>query len=188
MAAELTAPTPHRRRRLSAEVRHILAGALVLAALALLFVLSAGGERGAIGSYTVTARFPSAEGIRLDSAVRLAGVQIGRVTAMDYDSPTQSAVVTLEIDRGVDLPADSIAIVTSAGMLGGRFIRLDPGGDLELLADGDEIEYTQGSIMFEELLAKIIISVEQKRLAQREAEREGTGAPGAPQEPEGAAQ
>jgi len=183
VAAELTAAAPRRRRRLSAEVRHVLVGALVLAALALLFVLSAGRESGAIGSYEVTARFPSAEGVRVDSAVRLAGVQIGRVTAMDYQSQTQSAIVTMEIDPGVELPTDSIAIVTSTGMLGGRFIRLDPGGELDLLADGDEIEYTQGSIMFEELLAKIIISVEQKRLAQREAERDASGASGAPQEP-----
>lgn len=188
MAAELTAANPRRRRRLSAEVRHILVGALVVATLALLFVLSAGGERGAIGSYTVTARFPSAEGIRTDSAVRLAGVQVGRVTALDYESGTQRAVVAMEIYPGVALPYDSIAIVTSEGMLGGRFIRLDPGGDVELLADGDEIEYTQGSVMFEDLLAKIILSVEQKRRERRAAEGEEGDGSRAPQEPEGAGQ
>lgn len=175
MAAELTSGAS--RRRLPEETRHTLVGAVVMGVLAVLFVLSAGRDSSAVGSYTVTARFPSAEGIYVDSAVRLAGVQVGRVTGMAYESATQRAALTLEIDPGVDVPLDSIAIVTSEGMLGGRFIRLDPGGSLDLLADGDAIEFTQGSILFEELLAKIILSVEQKRLARR-AEKGDTAAPG----------
>lgn len=169
--------TPSRRRRMAEETRHILAGAAVLAALVLLFVLSAGSDGAALGSYTVTAKFDSAEGVYIDSPVRLAGVSVGRVTAMDYDSETQRAVLKLAIDPGIELPLDSLAIITSEGMLGGRFIKMDPGGELDLLQEGDEIEYTQGSVMFEELLAKIIISVEQKRLAQRAAET-GEGANG----------
>ena len=54
-------------------------------------------------------------------------------------------------------------------MIGGRFIRLEPGGELDLLRDGDRLDFTQGSIMFEDLLAKIILTVEQNRLARREA-------------------
>jgi phospholipid/cholesterol/gamma-HCH transport system substrate-binding protein len=56
-------------------------------------------------------------------------------------------------------------------MIGGRFIRMEPGGELDMLRDGDRLDYTQGAIMFEELLAKIIISVEQGRLNRREAEK-----------------
>ena len=85
----------------------------------------------------------------------------------------------MEIAPEVELPLDSIAIVTSEGMIGSRFIRMEPGGELEMLRDGDRLDYTQGSIMFEELLAKIIISVEQGRLARHAAEKnqeeEGTG-------------
>jgi len=182
VAAELTRAAP-RRRRLSEEARHTIVGAAVLAVLAALFVLSAGPRGGPIGSYTLTARFPSAEGIFVDSPVRLAGVDVGRVSGMAYDSTTQRTVLSLEIDPGIELPADSIAIVTSEGMLGGRFIRLDPGGSLDLLADGDAIEYTQGSIQFEELLAKVILAVEKKRKERRAAE----GATGATGSPEGTA-
>jgi len=64
-------------------------------------------------------------------------------------------------------------------MIGGRFIRLEPGGELDMLRDGDRLDYTQGSIMFEDLLAKIILTVEQNRLARREVEdnqeKEGAG-------------
>jgi phospholipid/cholesterol/gamma-HCH transport system substrate-binding protein len=183
VAAELTTQAT-RRRRLPEETRHTLVGAMVMGVLALLFVLSAGRDSGAIGSYTVTARFPSAEGVYADSAVRLAGVKVGRVTGMAYESATQRAALRLEIDPGIEIPLDSIAIITSEGMLGGRFIRLDPGGSVDLLADGDTIEFTQGSIQFEELLAKIILSVEQKRLARRA----GEGDTATPREPQGTGQ
>lgn len=165
MAAELTSPA-RRRRRLSEETRHTLIGAAVIAILATLFVLSAGSDGNAVSSYTLTARFPSVEGIFVDSPVRLAGVDVGRVKDMAYDSATQRAVLTLEIDAQVELPDDSIAIVTSEGMMGGRFIRLDPGGGMGMLGEGDSIEYTQGSIQFEDLLAKVILAVEKKRQAR----------------------
>lgn len=172
MDAELTAPFPKpaRRRRMAEETRHILVGAAVFLALAGLFAFSAGSDGGTLGSYRVVAHFTTAEGVFLDSPVRLAGVQIGRVSEMEFDSRRQTAIVTMEISPEVELPLDSIAIVTSEGMIGGRFIRLEPGGELDMLHDGDRLDYTQGSIMFEDLLAKIILTVEQNRLARREAE------------------
>ena len=98
---------------------------------------------------------------------------------MEFDSGRQTAIVTMEIAPEVELPLDSIAIVTSEGMIGGRFIRIEPGGELEMLKDGERMDYTQGSIMFEDLLAKIILTVERNRLARREtkenADKEGAG-------------
>ena len=137
MDAELTAlsPAPARRRRMAEETRHILVGAAVFLGLAALFALSAGGDGGALGSYRVVAHFATAEGVYLDSPVTLAGVQIGRVSEMEFDSRRQTAIVTMEIAPEVQLPLDSIAIVTSEGMIGGRFIRLEPGGELDMLRD-----------------------------------------------------
>lgn len=173
MDAELTAPSPApaRRRRMAEETRHILVGAAVFLGFAALFAFSAGSDGGTLGSYRVVAHFATAEGVYLDSPVTLAGVQIGRVSKMEFDSRRQMAIVTMEVAPEIELPLDSIAIVTSEGMIGGRFIRLEPGGELDMLRDGDRLDYTQGSIMFEDLLAKIIITVEQNRLARREAEK-----------------
>ncbi len=151
------------------DTRHALIGAAVVVSLALLFALSIGGNGAAIGAYRLTAHFTSAEGIFVGSPVRLAGVQVGRVSAMEFDSERQRAVVTMEVAPEVRMPLDSIAIITSEGVLGGRFIRLEPGGELDMLADGDRLDYTQGAVLFEELLAKILVAVEQKRLGRREA-------------------
>ncbi len=173
MDAELTTPSPApaRRRRMAEETRHILVGAAVFLGFAALFAFSAGSDGGTLGSYRVVAHFATAEGVYLDSPVTLAGVPIGRVSKMEFDSRRQMAIVTMEVAPEIELPLDSIAIVTSEGMIGGRFIRLEPGGELDMLRDGDRLDYTQGSIMFEDLLAKIIITVEQNRLARREAEK-----------------
>lgn len=175
MDTELTAPMPiptPPRRRMAEETRHIIVGAAVFLGLATLFALSAGSDGSTQDSYRVIAHFNSAEGVYLDSPVTLAGVPVGRVAVMEFDSERQQAIVTMEIAPDVELPLDSIAIVTSEGMIGGRFIRMEPGGELEMLRDGDRLDYTQGSIMFEELLAKIILSVEQGRLARRAAEND----------------
>ena len=174
MDAELTsaAPAPARRRRMAEETRQILIGAAVFAGLVGLFAFSAGSDGRKLGSYSIVAHFPTAEGVFIDSPVRLAGVPIGRVSDMAFDSNRQVAIVTMVITTPkVELPLDTIAIITSEGMIGGRFIRLDPGGELEMLRDGERMDYTQGSIMFEDLLAKIILTVEQNRLDRREAEK-----------------
>ena len=155
---------------MSEEKRHTLVGAAVVTVLVALFLYSTATDGATLGSYRVIAKFNTVEGIYVDSAVRLSGIKIGRVSALSYDSATQRAVVTMEVRPDVELPLDSLAIITSEGMLGGRFIRLDPGGELDLLADGDEIDFTQDSILFVELLAKIILTVEQNRLERRATE------------------
>lgn len=153
------------------ETRHILVGAAMFIGLVALFAFSAGSDGRKPGSYSIVAHFPTAEGVFVDSPVRLAGVPVGRVSGMAFDSGRQTAIVTMAITTpGVELPLDSIAVITSEGMIGGRFIRIEPGGELEMLRDGDRMDYTQGSIMFEELLSKVILTVEQNRLARREAE------------------
>lgn len=164
-------------RRITEETRHILVGTGVFLLVALLFLFAARTDRSALGSYRITARFNSVEGIFQDSSVRLAGVRIGEVVGLDYDSDRQQAVVTMAIRPGIELPADSLAIVTSDGMMGDRFIRIDPGGSLDFLKDGGRIEFTQDSILFEELLAKVINTVERQR-RERDGNAAGSGSGG----------
>lgn len=171
----MTGPAAETRPRMPEEIRHILIGAGVLAFALVVFAVLAGRGASSVNGYQVGARFDSVEGIFVDSPVRLAGVRIGRVAALDYDSRYRRVVVTMEIRDGIEVPDDSIAIVTSEGFLGNRFIRLDPGGSLDMVADGGELEFTQGSILFTELLAKVIVTVERRRRAAEAAEEEPAG-------------
>ena len=58
----------------------------------------------------------------------------------------------------VELPADSSAAVASDGLLGGKYLALVPGGDVEMLAPGDEVTLTQSAINLEDLIGHLIFS------------------------------
>jgi phospholipid/cholesterol/gamma-HCH transport system substrate-binding protein len=99
------------------------------------------GEDGLI----LKARFPNIAGVTLGTDVRIAGVKVGRVAALELDPASYQAVLQLSVDRGVKLPIDSSAAVTSEGLLGGNYIALTPGADGEMLKDGGEIIETSGA-------------------------------------------
>ena len=69
----------------------------------------------------------------------------------------------MRIRKDIELPIDSIALVISAGMLGGKYIKLEPGGETEVFSAGDYFEYVQGAVIFEELLQKIVLDAEGRR-------------------------
>ena len=78
--------------------------------------------------------------------VRLSGIKIGSVTSQNLDVQTYDAVVLMQINNEVKIPADSSAKISSEGLLGGNYIAIEPGGSDEMLIAGDSIELTQGSI------------------------------------------
>lgn len=135
----------------------VLAGAAVLAA-AIGFLVYAGQETGmtatSTGSYDLTASFRSVEGVRVGTDVRLAGVKVGTVTALELNPETFFADATLSVQSAVQLPEDSAALISSEGLLGGNFVELVPGGALDVLPAGAEIEDTQGAVSVISLMMK----------------------------------
>ena len=94
------------------------------------------GERG--DRLTVSARFTSVAGLDRKAAVRIAGVRVGKVEAVDLDG--SEAVLTLSLNPLVRLHQGASAQVTSLGMLGDKYIEILPGDpDLPLLPDGSEL-------------------------------------------------
>jgi phospholipid/cholesterol/gamma-HCH transport system substrate-binding protein len=123
-------------------------GALVIA-IALgffIFMYSTTGVGKGSGGYHLTAKFKNVEGINVGSDVRMSGIKIGSVTSQTLDNKSYDAVLTFAIDPAIKLPDDSTAKITSEGLLGGKFIALEPGGSETLLSDGGTITYTQGAL------------------------------------------
>ena len=136
----------------------VLAGAAVLAA-AIGFLIYAGRETGVsgpAGSYELVASFRSVEGVRVGTDVRLAGVKVGTITSLTLNPATFFADATILVDQAVQLPSDSQIVISSEGLLGGNYVELIPGGALETLAPGDEIEDTQGAVSLIGLLMKFV--------------------------------
>ena len=132
-------------------------GAVVMAA-AVVFVVFALRATGTVLSdtqgYALHASFRSAEGVRPGTEVRLAGVKIGTVTELSLNPQDFRAQLTIAVNRGIELPADSTIQVASEGILGGTFVEILPGGELENLQPGDPFQDTQSAVSLITLLLR----------------------------------
>ena len=137
-------------------------GAAVLIAAGGFFVYAAqstglGAGMGG-GSYELVAAFRKAEGLAVGGDVRVAGVKVGTVASLELDPKTYRAVARLSIDQSVKLPEDSDAAIAVEGLLGGSYVAVTPGGSDMMLAAGEEIRYTQGSVNLLDLVGKAMTS------------------------------
>ena len=138
------------------ERAEIVAGAAVLA-VALAFTLYAARGAGLgveADSYPLTASFRSVEGVSVGTDVRLAGVKVGTVTDLRLNPETYFADATITMRKDVAVPVDSTILIASEGLLGGNFVEVQPGGALEMLEPGGEVEDTQGAVSLITLLMK----------------------------------
>lgn len=127
-----------------------------LAVAFFVFAYTTGGVGKGVGGYTIVAEFENAAGISAGSDVRMSGVKIGTVVAQELDPTSYQAVLKLSVDPKIKLPDDSTAKITSEGILGGNFVALEVGGSEKMMADGDKIENTQGSIDLFGLISQFI--------------------------------
>lgn len=125
-----------------------LIGALVIviAAAFFAFAYTSSGKGTSAGGYRLTAEFDNVEGINVGTDVRMAGIKVGTVVAQSLNPATYQAEVTFSIAPEVKLTEDTTAKVTAEGLLGSKFIALEPGGSDQFLADGGVIAYTQGAV------------------------------------------
>ena len=107
-------------------------------------------------SYELSARFDKIDGINPGSDIRVAGVKIGNVLSYKLDMETYEAIAIFNINKQVKLPKDSIASVVSSGLLGKKYISIEPGAEDLYLNDKEEIIYTQSSLNIESLIGKFM--------------------------------
>jgi phospholipid/cholesterol/gamma-HCH transport system substrate-binding protein len=118
-----------------------------------------GGESG----YSVSAAFDNIGDLKPGSPVTMAGVNIGRVEAIKFDPRQFKAVATLRIqDQYAEIPDDSDASIQTAGLLGGKYVGIGPGGSETFLKEGGQIEFTQSAIVLESLVNKFFANMASK--------------------------
>jgi phospholipid/cholesterol/gamma-HCH transport system substrate-binding protein len=107
-------------------------------------------------SYNVTARFDNVGDLRSGAPVTMAGVTVGRVISVGVDKNEFRAVVRLSIEKQYDhIPDDSWANIETAGLLGAKYVGLDPGGAETYLKEGGQIENTQPAVVLEKLVNRL---------------------------------
>lgn len=133
----------------------ISVGAFVAAGLAIVayLALSLGNVRLLSDSRTtLVARFSSIGDLRKSAPVRIAGVNVGQVGAIQLTDYV--ARIELRIDADVKIPSDTIASIRTSGLLGESFVSLSPGGSERMLRDGDAIVQTEPALDITQLLQK----------------------------------
>ena len=110
------------------------------------------------GGLTLIANFDELGGLKPRAPVVIAGVKVGQVRATELGDDYR-ARVTLDLDRTLKIPADTTASIVTAGLLGDRYISLQPGGDPQELPNGGTISFTESAVLLERLLGKIVHTV-----------------------------
>jgi phospholipid/cholesterol/gamma-HCH transport system substrate-binding protein len=138
----------------------LIAGAVVLA-VAVGFLGYAVANTGHVtgSGYTLHAKFEHIDGLADGADVRLAGVKVGSVSDEQIDPKTYQALVSFTVSDAIRLPKDSSVAITSDGLLGGKYMDVEPGGDNAMIPAGGTVTITQSSISLEQLLGKFIYSV-----------------------------
>ncbi len=156
--------------RLTADTLHPLVGGFVVILIALYMGYGYAVEKTASAdTYSISARYRTVAGVDVGTPVMMAGIQIGSVEKLQIDPEDFAAKLTMSLDRKYEVPLDSVAMIVSDGLAGGKYIKVAAGGELDMLEPGDEFEYVQDAVVIEKLLAKIVESAEARRAAAKQA-------------------
>jgi phospholipid/cholesterol/gamma-HCH transport system substrate-binding protein len=107
-------------------------------------------------AYHVKAAFTNIGGLKVRAPVKSAGVLVGRVNAIQFDSKNYQAVVDLELFTRFPFPKDSSASILTSGLLGEVYIGLEAGGDDANLNEGDKIKIAQSAVVLEKLIGQFL--------------------------------
>ena len=111
--------------------------------------------------YQISARFSNVAELKDRAPVKIGGVMVGMVESIHLDPVSFEAVVTMRIDqRFNEIPTDTSASILTSGVLGDRYVGLEPGGSFEFLQDGDELFITQSAVVLEQLISKYLFNTQ----------------------------
>lgn len=128
------------------------AAALLFLALQSANLLSLNFQKG----YAVTARFDNIGGLKPQTAVKSAGVVVGRVESITFDDKTFQASVTLALQSRYSFPKDSSLKILTSGLLGEQYIGIEAGAEEKNLQSGDTITSTQSAVVLENLIGQLL--------------------------------
>jgi phospholipid/cholesterol/gamma-HCH transport system substrate-binding protein len=110
-------------------------------------------------TYSISARFTNVGDLRDRAPVKVGGVTVGMVESIELDPVSFEAIVQMKVSaRFAEIPSDTGASVLTSGILGDRYIGLEPGGAPDFLTEGDEIFITQSALVLEQIVGKYLFN------------------------------
>lgn len=105
-------------------------------------------------SYPLYAQFTTVSGLRVGSPVNMLGIEVGRVERFTMDQKNQRVVMEIRIQRDMKVYDDAIASIKTEGVIGDKYLSIDPGGAGRLLGPGGTITETQPAVDIVDLIGK----------------------------------
>ena len=142
-------------------MRDFVVGLFVLAGIVVIGYLSI-----SVGGFTwhgktglkLSAAFDETGSLTIRAPVVLAGVRVGEVSSITLGDNFR-AIVNMDLDPGLKLPTDSSAAILTSGLLGDRYIELQPGSEDEFLKSGDRISFTESAVVLERLIGQLVYGI-----------------------------
>lgn len=139
-------------------VETVMGAVVILVAALFLFFAYTTSQVRAVSGYDLTARFDRIEGLRDGGDVRISGIKVGTIVSQTLDPKSYLAVVHMSIDPSLKLPVDTVATISSTGLLGDKYLSLEPGNEDKIIPPGGVIEHTQPPMSLESLIGQYIFS------------------------------
>ena len=134
----------------------VIGGMVLAVAMVFLYFFVNTAQISAVEGYSVSAAFAKIGGLQKGSDVRISGINVGTVISSGLDSETYDAVIKLSIEPSVKLPKDTVAMIASEGMIGGKYVRLRPGSSKSYIQPGGSINKTEDFKSLEDQVGEII--------------------------------
>ena len=139
-------------------VRDLLVGLFVLSGLAAIGYLSfqvGGVSYKGPGGFQLLADFDEIGGLNTRAPVTISGVKVGQVERIELAKDLRARVI-LDIDPTLELPIDTTARIVTEGVLGSKFIALEPGAEDDILKTGEALDFTESAISLEALIGRFV--------------------------------
>jgi phospholipid/cholesterol/gamma-HCH transport system substrate-binding protein len=105
-------------------------------------------------TYPLYGEFTTVSGLRVGNPVEVFGMEVGQVGGFRMDQDNQLVVVELRIRQGMNIYDDAMAAIKTAGLIGDKYVSIDPGGSGVVLESGDTIFDTQAPTDLGDLIGK----------------------------------
>ena len=112
-----------------------------------------------VKGYELNARFLKVGGLNTGADVRINGIKVGTVISQKINSLDYMVDVKLSILPNIAIPSDSTVLVVGDGLMGDKFVKIEPGNSSEKLKNGDLIKKTKDAKSLEDMVGEIIFMV-----------------------------
>ena len=131
---------------------------LIVAVFFLLFAYRV-SDLQVVKGYELNAKFLKVGGISVGSDIRINGIKVGTVIGQKLNPDDYMVDLTLSIASDIKLPKDSVVAIVGDGLMGDKFIKIEPGKSTVFLSDGESFENTKDFKSLEDMVGEIIFMV-----------------------------